>query len=136
MKDNTNFGRATPEEKQYAETAIILTTWNSRWRTDHVRDLACKAKDADERSKGRPGDSTRCLLGYINRWALNRLRHRYTNYDRLLEEFGRESPYVARTLKDRIDAMALKVWPDLADITSDAKWASKTNTGSNRKQRL
>jgi len=95
-------------------------------RTDHVRHLACKAKDADERSKGRPGDSTRCLLGYINRWALNLLRHKYTNYDRFLKEFGRVSPYLARRLKDRNSAMALKAWPDLANVTSDAKWACKT----------
>lgn len=138
MKNSTEFGQATPEEIQFAKTASILPTWNPKWRTDHVRRLACEAKNADERSKGRPGDSTLCCLGYINRWALNLLRHKHTNYDRLLEEFGRESPYVTRRLKDRITAMALEIWPDLENITSDAKWASKakpkTNTRSKRKQ--
>ena len=140
MVNNTKFDQATPEEKQFAETASILPVWNPQWRTDHVRHLACEAKNADERSKGRPGDSTRCCLGYINRWALNLLRHKYTNYDRLLKEFGRESPYVTRRLKHRITAMALETWPDLEDITSDAKWDSKikpkTNTRGKKAQKL
>ena len=123
----TLFGQPTPDEIEFAENALVRVSWNSRWHIDHVRYLACRAKDFDERSKGRPGDSTRCRLGFINRWALNLLRHRYANYDRLLKEFGRESPYVAERLKDRIKTMTLELWPDLADLASDAKWCRKTN---------
>lgn len=135
MENNNKLDQTTPEERQFAETALILTTWNTQWRTDHVRYLACEAK----RSEGRIGDPARCPLGYINGWALNLLRHKYTNYDRLLKEFGRVSPYVARRLKERICAKALKIWPDLADVSTDEKWArkakSRTTMCGNRKRR-
>ncbi len=125
---NTNpTSRSTPDEKEFAENALIQVIWNSRWHIDHVRYLACRAKDYDERFKGRPGDLARCRLGHINRWAVNLLRHKYTNYDRLLEKFGRDSPYIAGRLRGRIKAMVLETWPDLADLASYEKWCRDTN---------
>ena len=127
MPYTSPFDQPTPDEIEFAENAAILVTWNASWHVDHVRYLACRAKDFDERSKGRAGDSTRCTLGQINRWTLNRLRHEYSNYDRLLDEFGRESPYVAKRLKEQIQNMALEVWTDLADLASNAKWCRARN---------
>lgn len=125
-----------PGEKDFAGNALIRVTWNSRWDIDHVRHLACRAKNHDERSKGRPGDSARCRLGHINRWAVNLLRHRYSNYDRLLEEFGRDSPHVAGRLNGRIKAMVFQTWPDLADLASDEKWCRRTNPPINTHSRI
>lgn len=125
MRNIAPFDQPAPDDEEFAENASIRPTWASDWHVDDVRSLACKAKDFNH--KWSPGHAAGRDLGDINRWTLNFLRHRYTNYDSLLWKFGRESPYVAGVLRERVTAMTLRKWPDLADLASDAKWCRRRN---------